>query len=324
MINRVNLNFINNYKDLPNFRPSFCILNSMVYNFAVNSNLKAFGSLFIVLGFFLSSFQVLAQQSIQERQLLEKKQKQNAFNEAGFNFQAGYTYTRKILERSDAENSDYSIFSYRLLYRNFKPWMISAGLNFFNDTDIANDENRQLFLSSGSIRAIYKPIKVNDFTIQPAFGVRVPVGRYDRDAESLLLGTNASATVFLPSDWMPKNSLGILGVSVGRNFHEFDTRLGAGPNTEWSTDIFGSFNYTVSKFLTLVFAGSYGMGFTYTPEAFDYYSFSQSAFFSYQKFSLSVGHSFEGSVYDVDGVTYDVRLFDEDRSRFYVNLLVNL
>ncbi len=324
MDNGLNLRFTNNSDRLPNIRPSFCNLNLMIRVFRAISNISALSALILCASLILSSNVSNAQQSIQERRLLESKSKQNAFNEAGFNFQANYTYTRKILERSEAENSDYSIFSYRLLYRNFKPWMISAGVNFFNDKDISNDNNRQLFLSSGSVRFIHNPIKINDFTIQPAFGFRLPVGAYDQKSESLQLGSNASMTVFLPTQWMPKNTLGIIGGSLSKNFHQYETRLGSGPNTEWSADFYGSLNYTVNSFLTLVAAGSYGMAFTYTPKAFEYFSLTQSVFLAYEKFNLSIGHSFEGSVYAVDGVNYDVRFFDKDRSRFYINVGMNL
>jgi hypothetical protein len=315
LLKRFNLFFVE-------FVPNYCTKIQMTSRYMALNLLKTL--IILALLPFLSLKNAFAQQSIQDRQLLDNKKKQNAFNAAGFNFQGSYTYTRKIIERSEAENSDYSIFSYSLLYRGFNPWMVRGGVSFFNDKDIASDENRQLYLSSGSVRLIRAPINISDFKIQPAFGFRLPIGQYDRKSESLILGSNASATVFLPSSWMPKNTLGIVGGSLTKNFHNYDTRLGAGPNTEWSADLYASLNYTLNQLVTLVLSGSYGTAFTYTPEAFEYYSFSQSVFMAYEKFNLSIGHSIESSVYAVDGINYDVRFFDQNKSRFYVNLGVNL
>ncbi len=63
MINRVNLNFINNLKQLPNFRPSFCNLNPMISSFSLFLNKKAFFASVLISGLFLSSSLVYAQVS---------------------------------------------------------------------------------------------------------------------------------------------------------------------------------------------------------------------------------------------------------------------
>ena len=255
---------------------------------------------------------------------VKKEEKGNLLHRNGFNFQGSYTYSRKVVERSEGDNSDASIFSYKLSYKKWEPWTISGVMNFFNDKDIVVDENRQLYLSGVQVGLTHRPIKWGLVDVVPSFQFRLPIGEYDWKSESLYLGVRGGANVLLPSQWLPSKTVGSVGITASKNFHKFNTRLGGGPNTEWSLGLRGSLSYSINQFVSVAVSGSYGLLVTYTPEFREFFNFSQSISSKYKSLRASLGHSFEGSVYAPDGIHYNVRFFDRYRSKFFVRLGVFL
>ena len=247
-----------------------------------------------------------------------------SFHKAGFGFSGSYSYSRRLIEISEGENTDSSAFSYSLSYKKLKPWSASSSITFFNDRDIVEDERRQLFLSSAGLSFSRAPLKRGELSFRPSIKLRLPVGRYDWVSESLYLGIRASLGMPLPQSWMPKKASGSLGVGVSKNFHKFNTRLGGGPNTEWSAGLSGSLSYPLGKYVSFGLSGSYGIALTYTPEANEFFSLGQSISASYKNLGFSVGHSLNSSVYAPDGVNYNVRIFDRDYSNIFANLSVTL
>lgn len=256
-----------------------------------------------------------------------------SFHQAGFSLSGKYSYSRKLIEISEGENSDSSFFSYSLSYKKLKPWSFLGSVGFFNDRDIVVDESRQLFLSHAGVSMSREPLKKGALSFQPSLSFRLPFGRYDWVSESLYLGVQGGLSMPFPKDWMPQKVSGSVGFQISKNFHKFDTRLlggggpnrlRGGPNTEWSFGLSGSLGYSLNKYISLNGSGGYGMALTYTPEAREYFSFGQSISASYKNVNFSVGHSLQSSVYAPDGVNYNVRIFDRDYSQIFASLGVDL
>ena len=181
---------------------------------------------------------------------------------------------------------------------------------------------REGLLSNAKATVTRVPIKISqDSFIIPAAGARLPTNVKDRKDNSFVGAAIAEATLL--TNWTFKDSpfTTLYAVYLTKNFHEYERGREGNDNTDYSIiNYFGVEKYLTSK-LSILIDGDYSFARTYRGNPKSLFSIGQSLSYEFTRdFSVTVGHSNGGNMFQANGTDYDVQVFDENRSIVYANI----
>lgn len=222
------------------------------------------------------------------------------------------------IDQEDGNRLDGMDYMARLNLRINKDYAIRAQGGY--SQDLKDSQNNDFSDTSVSFVRSAMPVG-KTFLMNYRINSGLPTSKDSRIRQNLM-GSLSGAVSFIvnPKRLQPGVDISA-SLSVGRNFHQYETALDGRVNTEWSSSQALSLGYNFSFGLSLTADFSHRNTWSYQNVMRDSFALSQEIGYQMNSsIAIAAGHSNSGSTLKPNGQDTNVQFFDDNSSIVYGSL----
>lgn len=196
----------------------------------------------------------------------------------------------------------------------------SQDLNNADSSDpLAND------FSDTSLSLIHQPVALGKlFLLGYSAGLVAPTSKNSRTLQNLQGGASGSLMIMVNPDRLISGLTLVGGLSLRKNFHQYDTAINGSVNTAYSSSQTFSIGYDWASGVGISASFIHKNGLTYQNNIKEAFEHNEELGYTINKtFAVAVGHTNAGNALKENGSDSNLALINDNTSLVYASLTTN-